>query len=413
MRIGHLIVAALASSSFAFAQSGLSVPESQGIVVTGDFSDDGCDDALVLGVRGSARNYHGQKAQPYFRKGTMWFGPGYWQLGDVPVFVGKHLYVPVLDVWNSYVALQVYAFVGGSWQLKKAVHLFTGSTQATVTSMRVCGLGRDIDSDKLEDVILVWSEHPATKAAYHVAEVSPKGMQRHVAIPPQIGQHDNAMIAGVHQSRSLSRKPREFLVTLTAPWSAFSGGFGFMIIDDLKVGKVVWANMGPTLFQGGQSLPTSAVTYGNFGLMKQLGAPLIMLNSGPSVVFEPWFVSPYIRNKGEWIYTDDTDAILDKATGDYDGDGVDEVVILDTTNIVGPVLLYVGDPSTKRPYLQIWNLWDGKYPSPYVFHGGNGDFNGDGKLDLVLSYLRGSSGHMALFLNTGAGPGKASLRRVY
>ena len=202
-------------------------------------------------------------------------------------------------------------------------------------------------------------------------------------------------------------------MTVSSPWYASSGGFGFMIVDDMKFTKALWADMRPTLFQGGQSLAAATVTYGNFGLMKQLGAPLIRINDGPSILFEPWFVAPYVRNKGEFIYTNDTDSTLGQATGDYDGDGIDEVVILDTTNIVGPTLVYLGDPSSKRPYLQIWNMWDGKYPSPYVFHGSKGDFNGDGKPDLVLSYVRGSTGRLALFLNTGAGPGKPPLRRVY
>ena len=105
MRIGHLIVTALAGWSFVFAQSGLSVPESHGIVVTGDFNEDGCDDVLLFGVRGSARTYYGQETKPYFRKGFAWFGPGYTRLRDVPVFVGKHLYAPVLDVRTNTIAL--------------------------------------------------------------------------------------------------------------------------------------------------------------------------------------------------------------------------------------------------------------------------------------------------------------------
>ena len=142
MRIGHLIVTALAGWSFVFAQSGLSVPESQGIVVTGDFNEDGCDDVLLFGVRGSARTYYGQKTKPYFRKGFAWFGPGYRRLRDVPVFVGKHLYAPVLDIRTNTIALQVYAHAYELWQLKKTMHPFVDHLSSAITSVRVCGLGR-------------------------------------------------------------------------------------------------------------------------------------------------------------------------------------------------------------------------------------------------------------------------------
>ena len=119
------------------------------------------------------------------------------------------------------------------------------------------------------------------------------------------------------------------------------------------------------------------------------------------------------------FYDTSTGAILDSCTADYDGDGVDEIVLMEHFGIWNPCLLYIGDPSSKRPYVQALNLWTNmRYNSPYVFHGTKGDFNGDGLLDLVLSYSRGENnkevGYFTLFLgNREDGPSNAALRRVY
>ena len=215
-------------------------------MITGDFDEDGCDDVLVLGVSGKARTYYGQRAKPYFRKGAVWFGPSYGQLGDVPVFVGKHLYVPVLDTVNKTMAVKVYSHGTGSWTFKKTVYLFTNEAKSFITSMRICALGRDINDDKLEDVVLAWSERPGIKIQFVIAEMSPNRIHKWTAIPHQPGHHNQAMVAGLHKSHSLFRRSREFLVTLSSPWVAFSGGFGFMIVDDMKVTKTLWAHMGPS-----------------------------------------------------------------------------------------------------------------------------------------------------------------------
>ena len=95
------------------------------------------------------------------------------------------------------------------------------------------------------------------------------------------------------------------------------------------------------------------------------------------------------------------------------------IALMEHFGIWTPSLLYIGDPSTKRPYVQAINLWtDRRYTSPYVFHGTKGDFNGDGLLDLMLSYSRGENskeiGYSALWLgNRSDGPKKAALRRVH
>ena len=126
-----------------------------------------------------------------------------------------------------------------------------------------------------------------------------------------------------------------------------------------------------------------------------------------------------MRNAGELIYSASTGTILDSCTADYDGDGVDEIVLVEHFGVWKPSLLYIGDPSSKRPYAQAVNLWtDHRYTSPYVLHGTKGDFNGDGVIDLMLSYSRGENrkelGYSALWLGDRRdGPRKAALRRVY
>ncbi|MEE9125833.1 MAG: VCBS repeat-containing protein [Planctomycetota bacterium] len=421
MRIGLLTAATLASCSLALAQNGWGTPECPGIVVSGDFNADGCDDVLVLGIRGPSRTYYGQKAKPYFKAGPQWFREGFMSLGDVPLFVGKHLYLPIRDAWTRTTRIQIYSHKGTLWTADRTVYLTTKSTSAKITSVKITGLGKDVNKDKLEDIMVVWAQSPlTTSAAYYAAYVSPSGIHKQLTIPKPTRHHRDALVADVHLSHSLTKPKAEFVVTLSAPYRALRGGFGFLILKDgPTIGKTVWVPNASPLDNGGLSPSNSACAYGHFGLMPQLGAPLIKLDRGESILFEPWFVAPYVRNRGEVLYSARTGTILDSCTADYDGDGVDEIVLMEHFGIWKPSLLYIGDPSTKRPYVQAINLWtDRRYTSPYVFHGTKGDFNGDGLLDLMLSYSRGENskeiGYSALWLgNRSDGPKKAALRRVH
>lgn len=424
MRFGHLVAVTLSGCSAVLAQGSLEgwhCPESPGIVTNGDFNGDGCDDVLVMGIQGGNRTYYGQKQSPYFKKGPMWNWPGFMTLADVPVFVGKHVYVPMRSDWNGIAQVNVYSHRGNSWMQDRIVYLPTASMNGYVTSVKIAPLGKDVNNDKLDDAIVVWAQRGLSSThAYYAAYVSPAGLHNQLSIPKCQGNHPETLIADVHPTRSVGNPRHQFMVTLSAPHRAVAGGFGFLLLEDgPKAGKAIWASGAPPLDNGGLSPSNSACAYGRFGLMPQLGAPLVKLDQGESLLFEPWFVAPYVRDRGEVLYSASSGAILDSCTGDYDGDGVDEIVLMEHFGIWKPSLLYIGDPSSKRPYVQALNLWtDTTYTSPYVFHGSKGDFNGDGVLDLVLSYSRGEQnkevGYFALFLgNRTDGPSKAALRRVY
>ncbi len=422
MRIGLLAAVTLASCSLALAQNGWSTPESPGIAVSGDFNADGCDDVLILGVGGNSRTYYGQKAKPYFKAGLRWLSTGFMNLADVPLFVGNRLYLPVRDLWTRTSRIEIYSHDNNTlWTHDRTVQLTTTSTAGNINSIKITGLGKDVNGDKLEDIIVVWGEAPLTaNAAYYAGYVSPSGMHTQITIPKPKGHHLQALVADVHLSHSLNKPKSEFVVTLSAPYRSVGGGFGFLILQDgPKAGKTIWASNASPLDDGGLSPSKSACAYGHFGLMPQLGAPLIKLDRGESILFQPWFLAPYVRNAGELIYSASTGTILDSCTADYDGDGVDEIVLVEHFGVWKPSLLYIGDPSSKRPYAQAVNLWtDHRFTSPYVLHGTKGDFNGDGVIDLMLSYSRGENGkeigYSALWLGDRRdGPRKAALRRVY
>lgn len=421
MRIGHLAVVVSASCSLALAQDGWSCPESPGIATTGDFNDDGCDDVLLLGIHGASRTYYGQKASPYFKAGPKWNWAGFMLLADTPVFVGKHLFLPFRDHWSGSGQIRIYSHQDNRWNHDRTISLPTSTQSGYVSSMKITALGKDVNGDKLEDILVVWGQRPLTSShAYYAAYVSATAMHAQVTIPKAHDHHPETLVADVHPTRSVGNPRFQFMVTLSAPHGTANGGFGFQLVENgPKVGKSIWASGAPPLDNGGLSPSNSACAYGRFGLMPQLGAPLVKLDRGESLLFEPWFLPPYVRNRGEVLYSASSGAILDSCTADYDGDGVDEIVLMEHFGNWKPSLLYIGDPSSKRPYVQALNLWKNRsHTSPYVFHGSKGDFNGDGLWDLVLSYSRAERskevGYFALFLGiTTDQPTKTALHRVH
>ncbi len=81
--------------------------------------------------------------------------------------------------------------------------------------------------------------------------------------------------------------------------------------------------------------------------------------------------------------------------------------------------LVVADPTSSRTWAQMFEI-SGGIPQPRsgsklkVIRGANGDFNVDGKSDVLISYSMGTKGFFKLFLGDPlAQPGQPPLRPAY
>ena len=241
-----------------------------------------------------------------------------------------------------------------------------------------------------------------------------------VNIAPLTGQATDTIVVDVHRTKTLSRTSGvEYLVSLSARLRNKTGGFGFVTLKgDPKFGAGAWATNGPPMSYGNFIGAGSAVCYGEFRITPTVRTPLVHVATGETVLFTPWVTAPYVTNSAEILDTDGSAYWLTDCVRDYDGDGLDETVLVQSAQTAPNVFVLVGDPSKNRRYTQFFSLMlPAPARQPSIWHGCTGDFDGDGFPDLLLSYQRstqsGPKGYFALFANTQAGKGRPSLRRQF
>ncbi len=288
-------------------------------------------------------------------------------------------------------------------------------------SIKITGAGKDIDGDKQEDVFMAWSEVPLQPSgSFHAAYLTPTGTRNEVKLPPLKYQGNVSEVADVHLGASFSRpqKKEEFIIILSGLHNLKTTGFGVMsLTDELKLEAGIWGPGLPTTIWSGLLPNLSSSCYGKFGIMPGVGTPLVHVAAGPGIIFMPWVEAPFVANEGEILDSKPNSRYLAECTADYDGDGVDEVVLVDAPGNLLASWMYVGDPTTYRTWAQAFDLRQ-TMPKQYgrfeLYHGVNGDFNGDGKLDVLISYSAGGKGFFTLFVgDPKAGPGEPPLRRAY
>ncbi len=226
------------------------------------------------------------------------------------------------------------------------------------------------------------------------------------------------MVVDIHRAQKLVPTPApEYLLTLSANQANPSGGFGFLTIrDGPSLGAGIWAAAGPLLAYAKFLHVDSAVSYVDSNVLPTVKTPLVQLATGESVLFMPWVTAPYVTNQGEFLATTRRSLWLDQCVADFDGDGRDEAVLVESVSQQHLGHLHVGDPSRDRAWSQYFPVDTGPGWLS-VFHGATGDFDGDGDPDLLLNlsqYGMPRNGFFALFrTDRRAGKGKPALRREY
>ena len=178
-----------------------------------------------------------------------------------------------------------------------------------------------------------------------------------------------------------------------------------------------WAQYGPPMNISWMRT-ASPVVYGTFRILPAGKTPMFNLSHGNCALFRPLFVAPYIGSKGEWLPLQKTSLLISECTADYDGDGKDEVAIAYLGSAWTRKLLYVGDPSAARAYVQSFWFPTPKLPSLSVYYAASGDFDGDKDPDILVSLVAqtalATSSHFAfLQCDRVNGAGKPPLKRIY
>jgi len=436
MKSLSLVVAALLLSCPSIGQSPLTNnPEGPAFLTVGDFNQDGRDDIIAWGWWGNA-TYWGTNKYPYLVRDKLapWDSMGI--LLDAPLYQGGYVYVPILDVTGIRIQVYGYNTTNSSWYLANTSPVSLGSG-ASINSVKVCPFHRDIDKDNKPDVIFVYSSNVGRVGKLGVGLISP--LSYWFSDKSTItNQPKDAEIVDIFPCENLGSlaNPADYQVFLTGPNSI--SGFGMVLLEEFlnKITKKLeinmkhslWAVTGPDMYKGWHAV-TSPIVYGSFGILPvpgrtyalHLNAPLIPKKYSPQealYVFTPTFAFPYANKQYDWLPLYKSTQMHNQCTVDFDGDGIEETGMSTIGVIIGSnydrSLLYIGDPSYNRKYLQAFWYPTDKRPSLGVYDVAAGDFDGDGDPDVVVALIDTISGELSyLQCNRKNGKGKPALTKIY
>ncbi|MFO1053767.1 MAG: VCBS repeat-containing protein [Planctomycetota bacterium] len=379
-----------------------------GFVLTTDVDGDGCCDALIFEAT-QVHAWFGHAAAPWFTPGPT-TAIAHDRRACEPVLCGRDLWLASLGpLGSAHGTLECWRVqVDGRLLPIVSYALAPSAGTNEVTSIRVAAQGFDFDNDGANDVLALWAEIPRpASSSMRAAWFSPSSSGTVFDLPQlQLTMHHHELV-GLHRCRNLGQSSDDMLAVIAPPpWPAAHGvefvtiargPFGPVMSAEIGFGMAPTTRLRSTLDERARSL------YGGFSPLPMFGSPVVQFLPGPSVAFDGSPLAPYVPPSGHWLDTSIAGALMTGAVADYDGDGADEIVLLDHLDGIGDVLV-VTDPMPQSRRFQAffqpsanWLVAHSAWPYEIV-HAAPADVDGDGLLDLVVT-LRATSttGRIGLF----------------
>ncbi len=397
-----------------------------GAMTVADVDRDGRDDVLV-DVHGNLHTWFGVAGPPWLRRGpTTWVGPG---ADGTRLIVSGDLAYRV--VTSPQPGVRIHRF-NSAGQLQVIAHhqLDAARQDHEVARLRLCPLGFDFDGNgRVDDVAIALLEraaHGGSGISIVYAGAGRAGAPR--AIPTPADGETEVEVVALFRSRGVVQPGDEILCVVSAHEASSDDALGSFSVGRTvsgapRVTGLRWFGAVPRLRMPAVDGTTAAVAYGAFRPTPQVPVPTFHFDLGPSVVLHPQIAAPWIDGGGAWLETSASARILDGAVADYDGDGADELMVVEPAPHGARDWLIVTDP---HPWAADWQVldWSRRQGGPQVAttsriaHAVAADLDGDGHPEMVLSCEHetgvggGIGSELAVLAAASIGSGRRELRRV-